>query len=184
MATAVLAGFDLIVTHRWLLWYGYLRDYDSSSLRQLFTDAMSSIVGLGILSLLLTMATLRVTSRTAPTVHFASKPILLEVKTEKRDNQQTEKLSLRELVETRCPSLFTAFNAAWCLFKLVHSAQVLIITDSSKWTPPDYILRLRRFLKDRPCHLPKVVVIFQMHLHIETNRIDRKYLRLADGGTL
>ena len=56
------------------------------------------------------------------TVHFASKPAVLTVK--KTDNpDQVEHLSLRELLETRCTSLFTAFSPPWWLPKCARLTQ-------------------------------------------------------------
>ena len=82
---------------------------------------MSILVGLGILAMLLAMATF-LGSKTAPTVRFGLKPAILEVKTRK-DGERTEWLSLQELLETRCQSLFSVFKPVWWLFKLVHSAR-------------------------------------------------------------
>jgi hypothetical protein len=90
------------------------------SLRRLFPDVMSFIVGLGILAVLLAMVTFHA-SRTAPTVRFGLKPAILEVKTRKDGDKRTERLSLQELLETRCQSLFSVFKPVWWLFKLVHS---------------------------------------------------------------
>ena len=92
------------------------------SLRPLFPDVMSVLVGLGILSMLFAVATFLLASRTAPTVRFGLKPAILEVKTRKDGEKRTERLSLQDLLETRCQSLFSVFKPVWWLFKLVHSA--------------------------------------------------------------
>jgi hypothetical protein len=53
-----------------------------------------------------------------PTVHFAEKPALLSVqKNTETDGAEAELLSLRVLLETRCPSIFTEFKPLWWLFK-------------------------------------------------------------------
>jgi len=60
------------------------------------------------------------------TVHFASKPAILTVKkTENPD--QVEHLSLRELLETRCTSLFTAFSPLWWLPKCVLLHHIVLM---------------------------------------------------------
>ena len=92
------------------------------SLRRLFPDIMSILVGLGILPILLVMATF-LASRTAPTVRFGLKPAILEVKTRKDGDKRTERLSLQELLKTRCQSLFSVFKPVWWLFKWVHSTR-------------------------------------------------------------
>lgn len=53
-------------------------------------------------------------------VHFASKPAMITVK-KASDTDETEELSLRDLVETRCKSLFTDFRPLWWLFKCVYA---------------------------------------------------------------
>ncbi len=92
-------------------------------LRRLFPDIMSILVGLGILAVLLASVATFLASMTAPTVRFGLKPAMLEVKTRKDGDKRTECLSLQELLETRCQSLFTVFKPVWWLFKLVHSAR-------------------------------------------------------------
>jgi hypothetical protein len=120
---------------------------------------MAILVGSGILAMLLAVATF-FASRTAPTVRFGLKPAILEVKTRNDGDKRTERHSLQELLKTRCQSLFSVFKPVWWLFKLVHSARVIsTITDASKWTTPDHILCVSRLFKDRPYHLPKVVIL-------------------------
>ncbi|KAL0946922.1 hypothetical protein HGRIS_013083 [Hohenbuehelia grisea] len=48
---------------------------------------------------------------TATRVHFASKPTYLS-----SGNGDDAQISLRELVETKCRSLFTSYKPAWWLF--------------------------------------------------------------------
>lgn len=75
-------------------------------------------------------------------------------------------------------NLYGGFSS-WSIQRGVIST----VTDASKWTTPDHILCVSRLFKDRPCHLPKVVNSnVLLHLVIDWN--DRKYLQLADGGTL
>jgi len=58
----------------------------------------------------------RVYGDNLPIVHFADKPATLPVK--KRDGSDAiEHLSIKELLETRCASLFTGFRPLWWLFK-------------------------------------------------------------------
>ncbi|ESK94648.1 lipid metabolism-related [Moniliophthora roreri MCA 2997] len=47
------------------------------------------------------------------TVHFSSKPVLLSVSSTR--NERNEERSLKELVKSRCPTLFTAFETSWWL---------------------------------------------------------------------
>ncbi|RXW24113.1 hypothetical protein EST38_g1711 [Candolleomyces aberdarensis] len=56
-----------------------------------------------------------ITQTHLPTVHFAEKPALLPVK-KQTETDGTDLLSLQELLETRCPSLFTEFKPLWWLF--------------------------------------------------------------------
>ncbi|KAF9564656.1 AB-hydrolase YheT [Agrocybe pediades] len=57
----------------------------------------------------------RVYGDNLPIVHFADKPALLPVK--KRDGSgEIEHLSIKELLETRCGTLFTGFKPLWWLF--------------------------------------------------------------------
>ncbi|KAK2466937.1 hypothetical protein APHAL10511_001195 [Amanita phalloides] len=89
-------------------------------------------------------------SRTASIARFAPKPIVLRVK-KRDDDEQTEHSSLRELLETRCPSLFSDFNSVWWLFNGHLQTLYCVLGDFSKI---DHII------------------------------YRRKYIRLADGGTL
>ena len=53
-----------------------------------------------------------------PLIHFPSKPSVLAVR-KHRHSTDIEYISLQELVETRCKSLFTQFHPIWWLFKYV-----------------------------------------------------------------
>jgi hypothetical protein len=51
-----------------------------------------------------------------PIVHFDSNPALLLVKKAEADDE-VERVCIKTLLETRCPSLFTPFKPLWWLFK-------------------------------------------------------------------
>ncbi|KAF8628399.1 hypothetical protein AX15_003923 [Amanita polypyramis BW_CC] len=103
---------------------------------------MSSLAGLGALSIFLAVAS-SVVTRTAPTIYFAPKPIFLSVK-KRSDNEQTEQLSLKELLESRCPGLFSNFNPVWWLFNGHLQTLYCVIGDFSKI---DKVLYQRKYLR-------------------------------------
>ena len=111
-----------VLGRRALSAWGLFKWQDLFSLHRLFPDIMSILVGFGILAMVLAVTPF-LASRAAPTVRFGLKPAILEVKTRKDGDKRTERLSLQELLETRCQSLFSVFKPVWWLFKLVHSAR-------------------------------------------------------------
>ncbi|PFH54375.1 hypothetical protein AMATHDRAFT_135563 [Amanita thiersii Skay4041] len=110
---------------------------------------MLALAGLGVLSAFFTVASTTL-SGNAPLVRFPKKSVQIIVRKGK-NSEETEKASLRELLETRCPSLFTAFSPAWWLFNGHLQTFYCVLGD---FTKIDHVL------------------------------YRRKYLRLADGGTL
>jgi uncharacterized protein len=89
-------------------------------------DSLFSVVGLSFLGAALTFSTTVLEDR-MPIIHFASKPAVIAVRNEREDDHsgsnnrriELEYKSLRELVESRCSSLFTEFRPLWYLFKYV-----------------------------------------------------------------
>jgi len=55
----------------------------------------------------------------SPTVHFPDQPAAVHVKSDSA-NDSPQRESLRTLVETYCPTLFTPFKPLWWLFKCVY----------------------------------------------------------------
>ena len=53
-----------------------------------------------------------------PRVHFSSPQVYVSVR-KSGDPESTERTSLRALLESKCPSLFSEFRPAWWLFKYV-----------------------------------------------------------------
>ncbi|KAF8636529.1 hypothetical protein AX17_003342 [Amanita inopinata Kibby_2008] len=112
---------------------------------------MFSLTSLGVLSVFLTIASSTLASGgKAPLIRFAPKPVTLTVK-KRNDSDKTEEATLRELLEARCPSLFSDFRPAWWLFN---------------------------------GHLQTIYCVLGDFTRIDQVTYHRKYLRLADGGTL
>ena len=82
---------------------------------------MDSLTGLVSLGALLSAATIYLQDR-SPTIHFSSKPTVLAIKKNDNgsDSSEVEHKSLRHLVESRVPSLFTEFRPLWWLSKYGH----------------------------------------------------------------
>ncbi|KAF5381000.1 hypothetical protein D9615_003933 [Tricholomella constricta] len=108
-----------------------------------------SLVSLGFMGAFFSVASQGMPDRT-PLIHFSPKPALVAVKKGK-DSDETEQLSLRTLVESRCQSLFTEFHPLWWLFN---------------------------------GHLQTIYCVFGDFSKNDRMSYSRKYLRLADGGTL
>ncbi|KAG6911510.1 hypothetical protein DXG01_014584 [Tephrocybe rancida] len=73
-----------------------------------------SVVTLSFMGAFLSVASHGIPDRT-PLIHFSPKPAVFSVKKSK-DSDETEQVSLRALVESRCQSLFTQFHPIWWLF--------------------------------------------------------------------
>jgi hypothetical protein len=60
------------------------------------------------------------------------------------EHPDSETISIRRLIETRCPSVLTPFKPAWWLFKyLLHSSCFLFSTSHPmKWSLADRVLRI------------------------------------------
>ncbi|KAG5643483.1 hypothetical protein DXG03_000871 [Asterophora parasitica] len=84
----------------------------------------SLVAGLGFMGALFSIASQALPDR-APLIHFSPKPALVNVKKGK-DTDETQQTSLRELVETRCQSLFTEFKPLWWLFKYVKDLPCIV----------------------------------------------------------
>jgi len=76
---------------------------------------MAALLVLAVMGAALSFAT-KAYSPEFPTVHFDSTPALLPVKKGK-DEDEIEHVSIKTLLETRCPSLFTSFKPLWWLSK-------------------------------------------------------------------
>ncbi|KAF8894594.1 AB-hydrolase YheT [Infundibulicybe gibba] len=111
--------------------------------------SLFSIVGLSFMGAFFTLAT-KVYPDNSPIVRFSPDPAIITVR-KSADSDETEQVSIRTLVETRCKSLFTEFRPIWWLFNGHLQTFYCILGDFSK-----------------------------------NNRMwyDRKFIRLADGGTL
>lgn len=83
----------------------------------------------------------------APTVHFADKPAVLRVR-KGDDSDSVEEISLRTLLQTRCPSLFTEFKPIWwlpkCVFDITSNGFVRLILS----TPSGHFQTLYSVLGD------------------------------------
>ncbi|GLB34977.1 putative alpha/beta hydrolase fold [Lyophyllum shimeji] len=110
---------------------------------------LSFLVGLSFMGAFFSIASHGLPDRT-PLIHFSPKPALVSVKKGK-DSDETDEMSLRALVESRCQSLFTEFHPLWWLFNGHLQTIYCVLGDFSKNDPMWY---------------------------------HRKYIRLADGGTL
>ena len=75
----------------------------------------ASLISLGLLGGVFSLASNHYSS-SLPDVQFAPKPAVLRVKKDKESNE-TEFISIRTLLETRCKSLFTEFRPLWWLSK-------------------------------------------------------------------
>jgi len=78
-------------------------------------DAPISLLSLAVMGAVLSFAT-KSYSSDFPTVHFDPTPALLPVKKGK-DQDEIEHVSIKTLLETRCPTLFTPFKPLWWLSK-------------------------------------------------------------------
>jgi hypothetical protein len=97
-------------------WVGIVHKFNSTYLQALLLLVLARQMG----------AFLSTRPASPTTVHFASKPAVLTVKkTENPD--QVEQLSLRELLESRCTSLFTGFSPLWWLPKCVLLHHILFM---------------------------------------------------------
>ncbi|KAG6866897.1 hypothetical protein C0991_003812 [Blastosporella zonata] len=76
--------------------------------------ALFSVVGLSFMGAFFSIASHGTSDRT-PIIHFSPKPAVLAVKKSK-GSDETEQISLRALVESRCQSLYTQFHPIWWLF--------------------------------------------------------------------
>ena len=81
-------------------------------------------------------------STRATRVNFAPTPVQVQVHSDAKGTDD-EPISLRDLIETKCPSLFAEFRPAWYLFKLVFLSfyPIIMLIDFIKWTPTNYVLR-------------------------------------------
>jgi len=66
-----------------------------------------------------------------PLIHFSPKPAHVAVK-KCKDTDETEQISLRTLVESRCQSLFTEFHPIWWLFNGHLQTIYCVLGDFSK----------------------------------------------------
>ena len=76
---------------------------------------MAALLSLAVMGAVLSFAT-KAYSPEFPTVHFDSTPALLPVK-KSGDKDEIELVSIKSLLETRCPNLFTPFKPLWWLSK-------------------------------------------------------------------
>jgi hypothetical protein len=80
-------------------------------------DSVFSLYGLGIMAVFLSLASGKYQyPRSSTTIKFPSKPASLSVR---KEEGGTEQRSMRELIETRVPSVFKDFRSLWWLFKFV-----------------------------------------------------------------
>jgi hypothetical protein len=77
--------------------------------------ALISIVAVAFIGGVFSFSTMFNASGT-PTVHFADKPALLPVRKDD-GSEEVEEISIKTLLETRCPSLFSEFQPVWWLPK-------------------------------------------------------------------
>jgi hypothetical protein len=77
-------------------------------------------------------------------VHFSSDEIHVTVR-KSPESDETDQQSLRTLVESKCPSLFSEFSHAWWLFKLVtrvsHPSALLTGSNTVATCRPCIVLR-------------------------------------------
>ncbi|KAF8902108.1 AB-hydrolase YheT [Gymnopilus junonius] len=66
-----------------------------------------------------------------PTIHFASKPALLKVRKHDGSNE-VEEVSIKALLETKCPSLWSEFRPLWWLFNGHLQTIYCVMGDFSK----------------------------------------------------
>ena len=78
---------------------------------------------------------------------FGDNPAILPVRIRKEhEGDIIEHVSLKELLKTRVPSLFTPFQPLWYLFKCVSypwSEEVLLTNLPWQWSPANTLLRVR-----------------------------------------
>jgi hypothetical protein len=114
---------------------------------------MDSLFGLSSLGAALPIGTTRTCSEARiPIFHFPPKPAVIAVRKGQRNYDSDsndggiEYKNLRELVESRCPSLFTEFHPLWYLFKCVtilSTIEELPPTSTLKWTLANHVLCIR-----------------------------------------
>ncbi|KAG5353932.1 hypothetical protein C0989_011420 [Termitomyces sp. Mn162] len=92
--------------------------------------SLFSLVGLGFMGALFSIASHGLPDKT-PLIHFAPKPALLSARKSK-DSDETEEISFRTLVESRCPSLFTQFHPIWWLSNGHFQTIYCVLGDFSK----------------------------------------------------
>ncbi|KAG6832398.1 hypothetical protein H0H92_002666 [Tricholoma furcatifolium] len=127
--------------------------------------ALFSVIGLGFMGAFFSIASHGTPERT-PLIHFSTKPTVLSVKKSK-DSNETEQVSFRTLVESRCKSLFTPFHPLWWLFNGHLQTLYCVLGDFSKRDAMWY---------NRHAENPVIAA--------HTHNANRTYLKLADGGTL
>jgi len=107
-----------------------------------------SVVGLGlIMSAALTFVTMIMKQGRTPTIRFPSEPAFIAIRKERKDGRpggEIEYKSLRELVQSRCSSLFTEFCPLWYLFKCVAtiSTKYLKPISNLKWPFTNHVLHI------------------------------------------
>lgn len=146
------------------------------------TDVGRFIVSLVVLSMGAFLS-LRGSSH-VPRTHFSPSPVHIKVR-KSTSSKEVEKISLRDFVETRCPSLSSPFVPAWWLNRWVFAAPFnpSLTHGMKQWAFTNDILRTGWFFEGRQYCLPQVSGALQFKFYILTPEI-RKHLRLMDGGTL
>ena len=115
------------------------------------TESLVTIMGLSFVNAVFTFGN-RTSKDQTPIIHFPPKPAVIAVRRDRRDDDPgsngdgVEYKSLRELVESRCSSLFTEFRPIWYLFRYV--AHCCVDKDRTspmsnlKWSFTNHLLRI------------------------------------------
>jgi hypothetical protein len=85
-----------------------------------------SVIGLSLMGAFFTIST-SINADNSTTIHFSPKPAVVAVRKHDQGkdtgaDDEIEHISLRNLLETRCKSLFTDFLPVWYLFKYVATS--------------------------------------------------------------
>lgn len=110
--------------------------------------ALLSVIGLDFISASFSTAvTSTGLTENSPSIHFSesSKPSVLAVRKDRHSND-VEHISLQELVETRCKSLFTEFRPIWWLFNGHLQTLYSVVGDFSE---RDHLQYDRKYLRLR-----------------------------------